>query len=213
MLFSNLRRAVFIGAATLAGLFFAATGQATPYQSASGLTSPSNTLSFSELGLAAGTSVTNQYAAFGVDFVGLFQSSGYSFTNESGSTLTDFSGNCPCGPTFEIDFTTAVSDAVFSFVTNSGTSTIASFLGSTAVESASLSTSTNGYYAGFTGSLFNRILITPGGGNSAAVIDNLQFNTAVPEPASLTLLGAGLFGLVWLRHRQGLTKARSGSRA
>ena len=46
----------------------------------------------------------------------------------TGSQLADFYPSCPCGPTFEIDFNSPVSDAVFAFVTNPGTSTLTSYL-------------------------------------------------------------------------------------
>jgi hypothetical protein len=188
---------------SLTAVLFAAHVQATPFQFASGLVSPDNTITFDEVGLASGTVVTNQYAGLGVSFTGTWQNNTYGgvFPNISGGALTDFQPNfCPCGPTFEIAFTNPVSAAVFAFVTNPGTSTLTSYLGATLVESANFSTGGNGEFTGFTGSFFDRIVVSPGGGNFASVIDNLEFNT-VPEPTTLALLGAGLVALRARRRR------------
>jgi hypothetical protein len=184
---------------------------ATIYQSNTGLVSPNTTITFSEGGGAQDTPLGNNYAGTGVSFSGLKQDYifGGSFPNTSGPDAANLqSGNCPCGP-FEIDFAAPVSDAVFTFVTNpsSTPSIIQSFLGATLVESASVSSSAtnpNDIY-GFTGSDFDRIVVTPETAvNQAAVIDNLEFNVAaaVPEPSTWAMMILGFAGVGFMAYRR-----------
>lgn len=199
-------------ARTLAGITFAilaatwaVPSHASLYQGPTGLTVPGTTITFDEFAVGNGTAVTTQYASLGATFAGLYNTNRYNgaFPNVSGSELVDFNGSCPCGPTIQINFTAPVTDAVFVFVSNPGTSTFTSYLGATEIESASLGTGSDGQFAGFTNSLFDTIIVTVGGNGGAGLVDNLEFNTvAVPEPASLALIGAGLLGSGLIRRKR-----------
>ena len=202
-------RTLLLGAAVLGlpNVLPGSAAQATPYQAPTGLAAPGQTIAFDEFGLPEGTAVTNQYASLGVSFAGVFNTSAFdgAFPNISGSELADFNGSCPCGPAVTISFAAPVTDAVFAFVSNTGNSTFTSYLGGTMVESASLGTGYDGQFAGFTNSRFDSIVVTAGGSNGAGLIDNLEFNaasTAVPEPVSLALLGAGLLGAGLFRRKR-----------
>jgi PEP-CTERM motif len=184
---------------------------ATIYQSNTGLVSPGTTITFSEGGGAQETPLGNNYGGTGVSFSGLFQDNGTNgaFSNTSPPDATNFNNQRGVAGPFEIDFAAAVRDAVFTFVTNASStpSIIQSFLGATLVESASVSSSTtnpNDIY-GFTGSDFDRIVVTPETAvNQAALIDNLEFNVAaaVPEPSTWAMMILGFAGVGFMAYRR-----------
>jgi hypothetical protein len=182
--------------------------EATPINNGAGLTNPGHTIDFNANGLVQYAPLDNAYADEGVSFSNLYQDSSYngSFPNTSGGDAVNFRQN-PWLP-FTISFAQAVNEAAFILVTNysSTPSVIESFLNGNLVETSSVSTSTsnpNDFY-GFSNSLFDQIKVTPETAvNGAALIDNLQFTTDVPEPISLALLSSGLIGLGLARRRRG----------
>lgn len=143
--------------------------------------------------MANGTALTNQYSSLGVTFSGLFQYNGDTRPNIDTFAAANFS---PITNPFLISFAQSQSQAAFSLVTNTGTSTFDALLNNSVVDTfstATTSTSSNNFY-GFTGVTFDAIRVTaaPSG---AAIIDNIQLGTAtaqsVPEPFSIigTLVG------------------------
>ena len=166
---------------------------ATLDSAASGIAAPTTTITFNEVALATGDSVTNQFAGFGVTFTpGVSYFSSVSpRPNFSGAAAIDF-----FGAPVSIKFGQAVTDMSAAMTANFGGATFTTFLNGVQVEefTSSLDLSANNFY-GFTGSLFDEVALTPTGSTSVA-IDNLSFTVApVPVPASLPLLAAGLLGI------------------
>jgi len=155
------------------------------------------------------TVISNQFSAFGVTFG---QGPMYLDCNCVTAALNQGylnGSNSNGGSPFDIFFATRATDAVFSFLTNSGTSTFTSFLNGFQQESFQAATDAatpigDGRYYGFVNSLFDHILVTPGGTNSAYNLDNLQINF-VPVPAAVWLFGTALIGLVGFGRRSKLT--------
>ena len=184
---------------------------ANPAQAASlingtGISNPSTTITFSEIPLANGTALTNQYSSLGVTFTGFFYNpqvfTAPNFNYPAAGNFFDALSNNP----FIISFAQSQSQAAFSLITNSGTSTFEALLNGSVVDSFSSATNvtnTNNFY-GFTGITFDAVRVTAGGGGYA-LLDNIQFNSAaqsVPEP--FTIIGTLVGGSAALRMRKKL---------
>lgn len=165
------------------------------FQNSTGIESPATTIRFSEVVLPQGTAVTDQYAAFGVTFTGLFyNTTPFTMANQEPPQLNNFPAEgSPAGP-FSIFFATEQNSAAFALNTNAGRSRFRALNNGTVVFSSSAFVDlyrTDNYY-GFTGITFDQIIVEPGGVNGAAVFDNLQLGTVaqvvMPEPSTLTLL-------------------------
>jgi len=169
-----------------------------PITNGTGITNATSTITFSEVALSSGTTITSQYAGYGATF-----SPFAVFRPQDGFYTTDYIGNFGGQGTaspFVISFDGVVSGAAFDFISNSGTSLFEALMGSTVVESFLSATSpTTGTFYGFDGVMFDSIRITAPG-NQAFEMDNLQVRNEVPEPSTIFLLGAGLIG-VCLRKR------------
>ena len=189
-----------------------ATAQAQFFVNTFGLASPVQTVTFSELTFAQGTTITNQYAAFGVSLSpGIFYNSQgpVAFPGITG----DYLGNNVQGLVnpFSILFGTVQSDAAFGAATNPTTTLFEALLAGNIVASGTSATdfsSANAYY-GFSGVNFDEIRMTVGG-DQQMLIDNVQMGSAatvVPEPGTFALLAAILIpGAAVIRRRRRFTR-------
>lgn len=177
-----------------------------------GLALPASTIGFETQ--TGGVAATTQYAGQGVTFGPGMAYNDFAFFSALGGgamSLTNFGqGPCagPCQSPVNIYFTNAVNGAAFYFITNGATSTFTALLAGNSVYSFSGTTDTNGQstpeFYGFDSTIsFDQIRIVPNGTNSEFALDNLQVGVvSTPEPASLSLLATGLFGMVGVARRR-----------
>jgi PEP-CTERM motif len=162
--------------------------------SSTGLASPASTITFSEVVLPGGTPLTTQYSAFGVIF-----SPGFTYDPQPGFFSTASIGNFqPITDPVSIFFNSAVNAAAFQFITNPGDSTtFTALLNGSALASFTTPTDLSQLWFGFSNLTFNQIEINVTTNvNGAFLLDNLQSTpAAVPEPASVLLLGAGILAI------------------
>jgi hypothetical protein len=179
--------------------------------SPAGLPNPAETISFDEIVLADGDPLTNQFAGFGVTFSGLAYSTN-PFT--LGDLAPPAARQVGAGPV-SIFFTSPQTDVALAFVSNPANTMMTALLNGVVVDSFVEPTNAfdaNIFY-GFTGlSAFNELRIQLLSPDPSVLIDNIQFGTAVPldptavpEPATLSLISLGLAG-VYAR-RRGMRKA------
>ena len=183
---------------TAVALVAAQAAQAAPsfFANATGIPTLKTTVTFSEVPLANGATLTNEYAAYGITFIGAYYDPqpGYFPTPSVGNF--SFSQNMQSA-TIEFDFSKIQTGIAFQLVTNPGASIFAAYLGATLVATGTSFTNSAKPvpFYGFTGGSFDRVILTAS--RAALLLDNLQLSVAggVPEPASWALMIAG-FGLV-----------------
>lgn len=181
-----------------------ANAQVTGFKNSTGIASPTSTITFDELTFTNGTTITNQYAAYGVTFAGLlYTPQSGTFPGVSGNDLGNFFGGATTTNPFQIFFTSAQTSAAFGLATNPATTTFTALLAGVAVASFTTSTTFNdgNAFVGFNAagsSSFDEIDVNVGSSDSFGLIDNIQQGEAVvatPEPASMALVATGLLGL------------------
>lgn len=123
------------------------------------------------------------------------------------SVIANFARNqCPCLSPSSISFLSALSEAAFAFVSDTQGMTFTAYLGGNPVESDSYVTNTSGDFYGFTGIIFDRIVITgDNGSNNGYVLDMLQTKAgiaSIPEPGTLALLSLAGLGAIGATRRR-----------
>src|SRR5262245_44993473 len=119
------RRLVFLGV-VLGSWSVAERAEAAPTTDPTQAPAGAIVIHFEEVAIGAGTDVTNQFAAYGVDFSG---PSPWALENSGGypgifaEALDNFSGSAYCQTTYSIVFAAPVAFAGFNIVTNAGDNT------------------------------------------------------------------------------------------
>jgi hypothetical protein len=182
--------------------------------SVSGLAAPATTITFSEVPLTFGDSLTNQFASDGVTFENLFFQDVFSFGVPGSSSLVapsavneDFTADTPVALNpYTIDFSTSQTDVAFGLVTNAGDNTTITASECLSLDSnctvvdtiTNAATDNTGNFFGFSNfSPFNQIQFTTtdNGGGGTAFLDTIQFGSATPEPGTWVMLVLGIAGI------------------
>jgi hypothetical protein len=176
------------------------------FQNTTGLISPADTITFSEVTPAPNTVITTQYQPYGVTFspnvyyAPIYNQNFGTPNIDPTASVGNFIQFEPTLPTFSILFNTAVTSASFAVLSQPGTFQITPYLNGVALDTAQIFTGglaasfTNNFVgvAGLSGIKFNQLLISNvNTSDHAFVFDNLSFNP-VPEPTSTSLIAGGL---------------------
>lgn len=203
----------FVAAHAIVGLGLALAvsqaSQAAPILNGTPLASPDEHIDFTEVSVANGAALTNQFGALGVSFSGFFYNpcTGCLAVVPDGAKpdIGNFEGPTIEGenePASSIFFGQPVTDATFGFIANGGLFTMTALLNGSSVESVQFDGAVpNWGVYGFTGIVFDQIAFTSS--PRELFIDNLGFNiAAVPEPVTLSLVGIALAGLGFSRRKR-----------
>lgn len=180
-----------------------------------GLSDADGFVSFSEIEIAAGTVVTDQFAGLGVSFeegLSLFEGGTPrpNFTGDFALNFANVGGSFTIFDPLQIIFSQTVTAASFATTNNNTNNTVfTAFLGDTSVASFSTDVARptgvgneNNIY-GFEGLVFDRIEYDITSGNRTFGLDSISFNVAaVPLPAGLPLMLLGLGAFAALRRKK-----------
>jgi hypothetical protein len=164
-------------------------------QSATGLVTADNQITFDEIVFSNGTPLTTEYSSLGVEFVPnvYYNSQGPAFfPGIIGNNVGNFN---PVVNPFAIvfSFPDPVSEAAFGFASNPALTTVTALLNGVVVESLTATTTFDNALTGYftlTGIVFDEIEISVS--TDLALVDNIQFSTepesgVVPEPMSIVV--------------------------
>ena len=161
-----------------------------------GLSSPQNTVTFSELSFSAGTNITNQFAPFGITLT-----PGHRYNSQGAANFPGINGDyvgVSNSVPFSILFDGPVTSAAFGYAKNPTTVLVEALLEGNVVESFSQAVTFNNAntaYLGFENILLDEIRVTAN--VREGLVDNIQFNRAIPEPTSALIFGSlGFVALV-----------------
>jgi hypothetical protein len=211
-------KAVF-KAVVAAVIVVAAGAQANPLATEAGFGANSTVISFSEVALASGTAVTNQFSGvtFATNGPGNFYIGNGSYANighSSGAYVDSFSGGTSAS-VYDIIFGTNVSAAGAYWEFNAPTTTTFTAMSNgVALESFVYSNSAccdSMEFRGFEGLSFDTLRLTNITGTHF-YMDQLSFTAAaavaaVPEPTGVALFGIAALGLAFARRRKAASKA------
>ncbi len=202
----------FAATVMLAG---AMTAHATPLFSDAGFGPGDSMVTFNEVSVAGGGSVTNQFSASGVSFSTNGPGSWYASSdpgaysgnpNFAGRYLDTFSGGGNAS-IYNILFSSSVdaAGAYWEFNVSSPAATFSAYLNSVMVESFDYNNPnccSSTEFVGFSSIIFDEIRISNITG-SAFIMDTLRFSPAsvVSEPGLLALLWLGLGGLAFSQRK------------